>query len=467
MRVLSWNVRGLNSPQRQRCLRDVIAKSKPLFIMLQEVKIKCVDYDILRAIGLHGGWSYHLIPAVGKAGGVLSIWQDTSFSVSEIEIYNNSLCWSGTFLPRNLYVAFCNIYAPGTSAERRSLWEALACIAPRLPDAVLWAGDFSTVLSASERRNCTFNRADSRAFQSFISELGVIDMPLSGSLFTWYCASKSSRIDRCLIADSFLSDFGLLVQSSLQRFSSDHRSLLVTIEEVNWGPRPIKFLNVWLKHPDFLTSVRRFWESYPTHASANFSLWSKLKSLRLDLKTWNIEVFGNAEEKVRLLVSEINAIDLLRESRDLSEDELAHRSWLNALLILQQKIVAKIWRQKSRLHWFRNGDRCTRYFHKIANFGALRNKLSTLRTSRGYILDPAEIKEVAVAHFEGRFSAPLRDRLHIPLMTFKCLSDGQRLDIEKPFSLNEIESAIADCGGEKSPGPDGFTKKFLSGLGHY
>ncbi|GKB52572.1 putative RNA-directed DNA polymerase [Tanacetum coccineum] len=44
---------------------------------------------------------------------------------------------------------------------------------------------------------------------------------------------------------------------------------------------------------------------------------------------------------------------------------------------------------------------------------------------------------------------------------FKTLTPEQNLLLENPFTPQEIKDAIWDCGGEKAPGPDGFSFKLI------
>lgn len=44
---------------------------------------------------------------------------------------------------------------------------------------------------------------------------------------------------------------------------------------------------------------------------------------------------------------------------------------------------------------------------------------------------------------------------------FKKISHDDSHLIESPITLKEIKEAIWSCGNEKSPGPDGFTFKFI------
>lgn len=48
MKFLSWNIRGANNPAKRRNLKDVIAKSLPIWIGLQKSKLREVgEFSIL------------------------------------------------------------------------------------------------------------------------------------------------------------------------------------------------------------------------------------------------------------------------------------------------------------------------------------------------------------------------------------------------------------------------------------
>ncbi|GKE35150.1 hypothetical protein Tco_1454472, partial [Tanacetum coccineum] len=42
------------------------------------------------------------------------------------------------------------------------------------------------------------------------------------------------------------------------------------------------------------------------------------------------------------------------------------------------------------------------------------------------------------------------------------ISQSQRDFLERPFSREDIKQAVWECGGDRAPGPDGFTFKFYT-----
>jgi hypothetical protein len=67
--------------------------------------------------------------------------------------------------------------------------------------------------------------------------------------------------------------------------------------------------------------VKEWWESYHFEGTPSFILARKLRALKLDLKKWNVEVFGNVQNRRRQAMSELNVLDVKAELRPLSSGE--------------------------------------------------------------------------------------------------------------------------------------------------
>lgn len=96
-------------------------------------------------------------------------------------------------------------------------------------------------------------------FSNFIDDNDFIDLPLSASKITWtnnQVMLAMSRIDRFLMSKEWEEHFVGVIQYALPRWSSDHRPVKLSLEEVNWGPRPFRFKNCWLLQKDFLPVVK-------------------------------------------------------------------------------------------------------------------------------------------------------------------------------------------------------------------
>jgi hypothetical protein len=84
------------------------------------------------------------------------------------------------------------------------------------------------------------------------------------------------------------------------------------------------------------------------------------------------------ELRKKLHMEELCALDSLEEQRGLTSEEKARKCGVIRDLessILQEEIS---WRQKSRALWLKEGDKCTKFFHRVANMNKRSNSMESL-----------------------------------------------------------------------------------------
>lgn len=100
-----------------------------------------------------------------------------------------------------------------------------------------------------------------------------------------------------------------------------------------------------------------------------------LKILKTDIIIWKKEVFGDVETNIHKKKKEIDCLDRIDDAMCLDEIEIIQRNQslakLLRALIWQDKILC----QKSKSHWFKDGDVNSSYFHRWIN---RRNKASEI-----------------------------------------------------------------------------------------
>ena len=102
-----------------------------------------------------------------------------------------------------------------------------------------------------------------------------------------------AKLDRFLVDREWHHNFSKKLIQWGQISLSNHCPILLTRAERNWGPKPFRFVDAWLKHPIFEDVVENFWKSFQIQGCYGFKLLNKFLGLKAVVKDWNIKVFGN------------------------------------------------------------------------------------------------------------------------------------------------------------------------------
>ncbi|GJZ72750.1 putative RNA-directed DNA polymerase, eukaryota, reverse transcriptase zinc-binding domain protein, partial [Tanacetum coccineum] len=126
--------------------------------------------------------------------------------------------------------------------------------------------------------------------------------------------------------------------------------------------------------------------------------------------------------------------------------------------------------QKAHIKWDVEGDENSKFFHGIINSRRKSQMIQGIMLDGEWITHPIIIKSAFLDFFKERFNT------HGSLMNFpsfyadKLLCDTDRAYLESMVSMEEIRSAVWDCGSQNVPGPDTYTflfvKKFWDILKH-
>jgi hypothetical protein len=219
---------------------------------------------------------------------------------------------------------------------------------------------------------------------------------------------------------------------------------------------------MWLKEEGFVAKVRG-WDSFQFFGSPSFVLAKKLKALKWEIKRWNVVEFGDVREKNKASCEELKVLDRTEEVRQLTEEEKDRRRQISKELeasLLQEEIS---WRQKSRIRWLKEGDKCTKFFHQVANVNRRNNSIESLVVNGMPISDPTIVSNHIVNFYDTLFTEPLSRRPRLDNLEFDMLLDSDASSLEEPFEEREVWKVIKGMDGDKAPGPDGFSMAFFQG----
>ncbi|RVW88789.1 Transposon TX1 uncharacterized 149 kDa protein [Vitis vinifera] len=119
-----------------------------------------------------------------------------------------------------------------------------------------------------------------------------------------------------------------------------------------------------------------------------------------------------------------------------------------------------LWRQKSRETWLKEGDKNTRFFHKMANSNSRRNCLKKIKVNGNWLSEDQEIQRGVVRAYQDLLSDPGGWHPSMSSMEFDRIGSEEAARLEEMISMEEVYLALSELNGDKAPGPDGFLVAF-------
>jgi hypothetical protein len=178
---------------------------------------------------------------------MLIIWDSLEVEVWSTVSQDHMLQIHGRFIQSNEEFYVFNIYAPCDGRAKQELWEALSVRLQVLRgEKICVCGDFNAVQCPEERMSLRGGAYvnDVHLFSMFIDNNDLLDLPLCGRRFTWYKGdgTSMSMIDNFLFFEDWWLQWPNCIQVALLRGLSDHCPLQLSVDEENWGPRPVRML---------------------------------------------------------------------------------------------------------------------------------------------------------------------------------------------------------------------------------
>jgi hypothetical protein len=142
-------------------------------------------------------------------------------------------------------------------------------------------------------------------------------------------------------------------------------------------------------------------------------LLKSLGLLRGILRLGTDPFFGNVGALIKERVDELKALELAAEGGGLSEEERERKSLLCRDIeraLLPEEIS---WKQKSRVKWLKERDKCTKFFHPMANSNKRFNTIDSLFINGSLSSNLAAIREHATNFCESMFAESMSWRLSV------------------------------------------------------
>nr|GEV44814.1 RNA-directed DNA polymerase, eukaryota [Tanacetum cinerariifolium] len=288
---------------------------------------------------------FDLYKLLQKNGGILCVWDSNLFVNESHTISNFFVINRGKWLKSSIDLIIMAVYGPHDPRDKRMVWEYLSYVINQWNGNVVIMGDFNEVRYKSDRFGFVFNVQGAEEFNAFIADVGLEEVPLGGSSFTWChkSATKMSKLDRFFVSNSILNLCPHFSAITLERFLSDHRPILLREINFDYGPTPFRFFHHWMELDGFSNFVSDVWKSAPgskTEKGNSDSVRFKEELRVLDEKIDKKDGSNELVQRRTDLIKDINHLDQIR-SMDLA--------------------------QKSKVKWAIEGDENSRFFHGILN----------------------------------------------------------------------------------------------------
>ena len=166
------------------------------------------------------------------------------------------------------------------------------------------------------------------------------------------------------------------------------------------------------------------------------------------------------EENKKATLIKVKYRDEIESQRPLSLAELEERVSATTDFKKWALLEETSWRQKSREIWLKEGDRNTKFFHRVANSHRRNNALNKIKINGQWLTEEREIKQGMVEAFKNLLSDSREWRASPMGLEFSSINDYEAASLERPFVEEEIKAALLDMSGDKAPGPNGFTATF-------
>lgn len=129
----------------------------------------------------------------------------------------------------------------------------------------------------------------------------------------------------------------------------------------------------------------------------------KIGEVRRAISCWKKENPSNTEKKIAAIKEQLEKAQV---DDQVTSEELLNLKWNLCTAFREEELY---WKQKSRIHWLKDGDRNTKFFHAITKQRRARNRITKLRKPEGgWAESDVGIEKVASEYFQSLFttSAP-------------------------------------------------------------
>ncbi|KAK6163122.1 hypothetical protein DH2020_002963 [Rehmannia glutinosa] len=253
----------------------------------------------------------------------------------------------------------------------------------------------------------------------------------------------------------FVSSFPFCRVDNIESFSSDHAYLLIHLNHLpppDFNPikksKPFRFEAMWVRSKDCEKIIRANWNT-------DFDIISnKLDQCKIGLLNWSKTTFGCLDKQIAEIKSAISKLQKGIITSDVKQKLIEYNAQLDSLLLLHDLK----WKQRAKQHWYKEGDKNSRFFHAFATARKEINTISTLRDNCDILQSATSKIENIIGNFFADIfssSSPSQEDITHALSRVRTKVTAEMANsLTEPFTADEVSRALKHMHPFKSPGPD-------------
>jgi len=302
------------------------------------------------------------------------------------------------------------------------------------------------------------------SFREAVDDCALSDIKLHGHPFTWTKSPGTKRVleerlDMAMGNSEWLQRFPEVKLTNLLTSHSDHTPILLDIipsvrQRYNYS---FKFENCWLLEDDIEEVVVDGWGG-----TMGLELGGRVLNCSTKLQSWGRRKRVRFKEEIDQCVRTLEG--LRAQPNGMMRTQYVTTREKHARLLVQEEAF---WKQRAKMHWLKEGDMNTKFFHTSAIARGKVKKASKLRTvDRTTATSQEDMCNVAHSYFKQLFSANAGVHEHVLDLMSQCVSIDDNTIFTSPITKEELHRALFQMQLDKSPGPDGFNLAFYQRFWH-
>nr|GEU81583.1 RNA-directed DNA polymerase, eukaryota, reverse transcriptase zinc-binding domain protein [Tanacetum cinerariifolium] len=385
---------------------DVKGCKRSLRKMINGIETKMTKLELFQLKSMRGNFNFDYACSMdrGRSGGLITMWDPNVFTKNRIWCNDNYVIVEGKWKNSVDDYFLINVYGQ-QQPEKSNLWEFLCLFIQNHQGNIILFGDFNEVRCKSSRFGSIFSTNDAAIFNNFIQEK---------------------------------NNFGLI---------------------------PFKVFNSWFDRSDFDDVVKVAWNNLSAYDEGySTSLHAKLKGIKSHLKVWISYTKENETNRKKATLVLLRSLDEKIDAGQASDvDRLLRINTWQELDNLE-KLESMDLLQKARVKWDVEGDKNLKFCHGVINSKRKSQAIQGILYEGIWITDPSDIKLAFLNFYKEKFSCQDSSVIFPSMSNVKRLTNLDRANLDSLVTLDEIKSAVWDCGSQKASGPDGISFKFVKNL---